>query len=135
MTHPSFSPQENIVFSVGEQHQRDHPLTAAMSRPHRNGFVPNGASSENVGDKGEKHLSSCSRIRSFDSLRWLEYGSEEEEMRWLIRCVEAAGKGFSIGIGLKGGLALFSILARLRSRRSRYKIFIISFVNFNLSFF
>lgn len=42
----------------------------------------------------------------------------EEEWKRLRRFVEAAGKGFAIGAGLKGGLAVFSILARLRSRRS-----------------
>ncbi|KAK1307594.1 hypothetical protein QJS10_CPA09g00373 [Acorus calamus] len=36
----------------------------------------------------------------------------------LRRCAEAAAKGFAIGSGLKGGLAVFSILVRLRSRRS-----------------
>lgn len=41
----------------------------------------------------------------------------EGELRWLRRCVEAAAKGFAIGAGLKGGLALFSVLVRLRSRR------------------
>uniref|UniRef100_A0A1D1YCD7 Transmembrane protein 135 n=1 Tax=Anthurium amnicola TaxID=1678845 RepID=A0A1D1YCD7_9ARAE len=47
------------------------------------------------------------------------YGwSEKERKRRLRRCVEAAVKGFSIGAGLKGGLALFAILSRLRSRRS-----------------
>uniref|UniRef100_A0A804LF39 Transmembrane protein 135 N-terminal domain-containing protein n=1 Tax=Zea mays TaxID=4577 RepID=A0A804LF39_MAIZE len=40
------------------------------------------------------------------------------ELRWLRRCVEAAAKGFAIGAGLKGGLALFSVLVRIRSRRS-----------------
>ncbi|KAJ0988613.1 hypothetical protein J5N97_006969 [Dioscorea zingiberensis] len=42
----------------------------------------------------------------------------EDLRRGLRRCAEAAGKGFSIGAGLKGGLALFSILVRLRSRRT-----------------
>ncbi|CAL9110573.1 unnamed protein product [Musa textilis] len=41
-----------------------------------------------------------------------------EEWRRLRRCLEAAAKGFAIGAGLKGGLALFSVLVRLRSRRS-----------------
>ncbi|KAG0501907.1 hypothetical protein HPP92_001979 [Vanilla planifolia] len=41
----------------------------------------------------------------------------EKDLRWLRRCIGATGKGFSIGAGLKGGLALFSILARLKSRR------------------
>lgn len=35
----------------------------------------------------------------------------------LWRIVTASSKGFGIGAGLKGGLALFSILSRLRSRR------------------
>lgn len=34
------------------------------------------------------------------------------------RCVAAAMKGFVIGAGLKGGLALFGILGRLRRRAS-----------------
>ncbi|XP_065009861.1 uncharacterized protein LOC135582859 [Musa acuminata AAA Group] len=42
----------------------------------------------------------------------------DEERRRLRRCVEAATKGFAIGAGLKGGLALFSVLVRLKSRRS-----------------
>ncbi|RWW64869.1 hypothetical protein BHE74_00027861 [Ensete ventricosum] len=42
----------------------------------------------------------------------------EEEWRGLRRCVEAATKGFAIGAGLKGGLALFSVLVRLKRRRS-----------------
>lgn len=39
----------------------------------------------------------------------------DSEKLW--RVVTASVKGFSIGAGLKGGLALFSILARLRRRR------------------
>ncbi|XP_047089695.1 uncharacterized protein LOC124701646 isoform X1 [Lolium rigidum] len=52
--------------------------------------------------------------------RWLRRHAgpaAEGELRWLRRCVGAAGKGFAIGAGLKGGLALFSVLVRLRSRR------------------
>ncbi|RRT46553.1 hypothetical protein B296_00038076 [Ensete ventricosum] len=41
-----------------------------------------------------------------------------EEWRRLRRCLEAAAKGFAIGAGLKGGLALFSVLVRLKSRIS-----------------
>jgi hypothetical protein len=44
--------------------------------------------------------------------------ARDGELRWLRRCVEAAAKGFAIGGGLKGGLALFSVLVRIRSRRS-----------------
>uniref|UniRef100_M8CC92 Transmembrane protein 135 N-terminal domain-containing protein n=1 Tax=Aegilops tauschii TaxID=37682 RepID=M8CC92_AEGTA len=54
-------------------------------------------------------------------LRWLRRGAGaagEGDLRWLRRCVGAATKGFAIGAGLKGGLALFSLLVRLRSRRS-----------------
>ncbi|XP_020672386.1 uncharacterized protein LOC110092254 isoform X1 [Dendrobium catenatum] len=40
------------------------------------------------------------------------------DLRWLRRCLQAAGKGFAIGAGIKGGLSLFSILVRLRSRGS-----------------
>jgi hypothetical protein len=53
--------------------------------------------------------------------RWLRRCAGEAgegELRWLRRCVGAAAKGFAIGAGLKGGLALFSVLVRLRSRRS-----------------
>lgn len=39
----------------------------------------------------------------------------ESDKLW--RIITASSKGFAIGAGLKGGLALFSILARLRSRR------------------
>ncbi|GJN40788.1 hypothetical protein PR202_gn00090 [Eleusine coracana subsp. coracana] len=38
----------------------------------------------------------------------------EGSQRWLRRCVEATLKGFAIGSGLKGGLALLSVLLRLR---------------------
>ncbi|XP_040243475.1 uncharacterized protein [Aegilops tauschii subsp. strangulata] len=54
-------------------------------------------------------------------LRWLRRcagAAAEGDLRWLRRCVGAATKGFAIGAGLKGGLALFSLLVRLRSRRS-----------------
>ncbi|KAJ3673749.1 hypothetical protein LUZ60_005741 [Juncus effusus] len=55
---------------------------------------------------------------SSSSLLWRDPKQEEEELSWQRRCVEAVVKGFAIGAGLKGGLALFSILVRLRSRRS-----------------
>ncbi|XP_024030247.1 uncharacterized protein LOC21392588 isoform X1 [Morus notabilis] len=41
--------------------------------------------------------------------------NDSEKLR---RVVTASAKGFSIGAGLKGGLALFSILARLRRRKA-----------------
>ncbi|EOY16003.1 Uncharacterized protein TCM_034905 [Theobroma cacao] len=42
--------------------------------------------------------------------------TDSEKLR---RIVVASAKGFSIGAGIKGGLALFSILARLRRKKSR----------------
>ncbi|XP_027148859.1 uncharacterized protein LOC113749358 [Coffea eugenioides] len=54
--------------------------------------------------------SSCSLL-SFDS-----YPVEDYDRLW--RIFTASVKGFTIGAGLKGGLGLFAILARLRRRRS-----------------
>ncbi|KAL3514144.1 hypothetical protein ACH5RR_026861 [Cinchona calisaya] len=54
--------------------------------------------------------SSCSLL-SFDS-----YPVQDYDRLW--RIFTASVKGFTIGAGLKGGLALFAILARLRRRRS-----------------
>ncbi|KAM7253353.1 hypothetical protein ACFE04_025971 [Oxalis oulophora] len=47
------------------------------------------------------------------------FDPDSEKLR---RIVTAAAKGFSIGAGLKGGLALFSIIARLRRARSPRKV-------------
>lgn len=38
------------------------------------------------------------------------------------RLAGAAGKGFVIGAGLKGGLAAFAMLARMRARSSRWEV-------------
>ncbi|KAL2503838.1 Mitochondrial import inner membrane translocase subunit Tim17/Tim22/Tim23 family protein [Abeliophyllum distichum] len=54
--------------------------------------------------------SSCSLL-SFDS-----YPVQDYDKLW--RVYTASVKGFSIGAGLKGGIALFSFLSRLRRRRS-----------------
>ncbi|XVF36715.1 hypothetical protein REPUB_Repub19eG0081900 [Reevesia pubescens] len=57
--------------------------------------------------------SSCSSSAlGFDSVLL----TDSEKLR---RIIDASAKGFSIGAGLKGGLALFSILARLRRKKSR----------------
>ncbi|XWS23889.1 hypothetical protein CRYUN_Cryun28dG0054300 [Craigia yunnanensis] len=57
--------------------------------------------------------SSCSSsVLHFDSILL----TDSENLR---RIIVASAKGFSIGAGLKGGLALFSILARLRRKKSR----------------
>ncbi|KAL5982190.1 hypothetical protein ACLOJK_016260 [Asimina triloba] len=45
------------------------------------------------------------------------FPTSDKDWKKLRRCIEASVKGFVIGAGLKGGLAAFSILARLRSRR------------------
>ncbi|KAF7829940.1 transmembrane protein 135-like protein isoform X1 [Senna tora] len=50
-------------------------------------------------------------LLSFDSIPLKEW----EKLR---RIIIASAKGFTIGAGLKGGLALFSILARLQRRRA-----------------
>lgn len=42
------------------------------------------------------------------------FADQEEYPWWLRRCVEATLKGFAIGSGLKGGLALLTALIRLR---------------------
>lgn len=57
-------------------------------------------------------------LRSSRSSSIKKVGVTEDDCRWLRRCLEAAGKGFAIGAGIKGGLALFSIVARL-SRGSK----------------
>ncbi|KAH9670423.1 hypothetical protein KPL70_016983 [Citrus sinensis] len=60
--------------------------------------------------------SSSSSCYSCSSL-WLDLApfKDSEKLR---RVIIASAKGFSIGAGLKGGLALFSILTRLRRHQS-----------------
>lgn len=55
--------------------------------------------------------SSSPFLLSFDSIPLKEW----EKLR---RIIIASAKGFTIGAGLKGGLALFSILARLQRRKA-----------------
>ncbi|KAL4295606.1 hypothetical protein GQ457_12G016430 [Hibiscus cannabinus] len=59
-----------------------------------------------------KPLSSSSSALGYDPVLLMD-------SKKLRRIVVASAKGFSIGAGLKGGLALFSILARLRRKNSR----------------
>ncbi|CAA2993105.1 Hypothetical predicted protein [Olea europaea subsp. europaea] len=79
--------------------------------------------------KKEDHQSNCSqcRRRSLNSslpssssscslLSFESYPVQDYDKLW--RVYTASVKGFSIGAGLKGGLALFSFLSRLRRRRS-----------------
>ncbi|XP_062097299.1 uncharacterized protein LOC133803321 isoform X1 [Humulus lupulus] len=67
----------------------------------------------NRSDRSSSYFSSSSSSSS------IVYGSlplkDSEKLR---RIVIASAKGFSIGAGLKGGLALFSILVRLRRRKA-----------------
>ncbi|GAB4845045.1 hypothetical protein Ancab_038450 [Ancistrocladus abbreviatus] len=56
---------------------------------------------------------SSSSYASYSSYATCETNSDK-----LRRVIQAAVKGFSIGAGLKGGLSLFSLLARLSRRRS-----------------
>ncbi|XP_068312876.1 uncharacterized protein [Pyrus communis] len=83
---------------------------------------------ENGGPDGDRHGSAdpnCTHCRKSDpSPSSLYYSSslgyvsaplsDSEKLR---RVVTASFKGFTIGAGLKGGLAIFSILARLRRRK------------------
>lgn len=79
----------------GDNHSTEDNRTC----PHCRGFGPSLSSS-----------SSCSLL-SFDSV-----AVNDTEKVW--RIITAAAKGFAIGAGLKGGLAIFSLLARLRRRKS-----------------
>ncbi|KAK9219590.1 hypothetical protein WN943_008236 [Citrus x changshan-huyou] len=87
--------------------------------------VENGGSYDDYidgsGNRGCMHCkrsdpSSSSSCYSCSSL-WLDLApfKDSEKLR---RVITASAKGFSIGAGLKGGLALFSILTRLRRRQS-----------------
>lgn len=66
----------------------------------------------------ENHESTCVYRRKLDPPPPLapEHRSETDWEK-LRRCISSSGKGFAIGAGIKGGLAAFSILARLRSRK------------------
>ncbi|XWS21508.1 hypothetical protein CRYUN_Cryun30bG0060500 [Craigia yunnanensis] len=90
------------------------------------------SSSENVGfhdgaaDYGlpSSHDETCtncvrSKPSSYSSSAFCFDTSLLADSEKLRRLVVASAKGFSIGAGLKGGLALFSILARLRRKKSR----------------
>ena len=80
---------------------------------------------EDAGD-GRKRCQQCERnskksglTSSSSSYALLSFDSfplEDYDKRW--RIFTASVKGFAIGAGIKGGLSLFAILARLRRRRS-----------------
>ncbi|XVF39513.1 hypothetical protein PTKIN_Ptkin01aG0040700 [Pterospermum kingtungense] len=86
-----------------------------------NGGFHNGAADYDVPRSRDETCSHCARSEhsscsssalGFDSIPLLD----SENLR---RIIVASAKGFSIGAGLKGGLALFSLLARLRRKTSR----------------
>ena len=88
-------------------------------------YVENGGSYDDYidgsGNRGCMHCkrsdpSSSSSCYSCSSL-WLDLAPFKDSEK-LQRVITASAKGFSIGAGLKGGLALFSILTRLRRRQS-----------------
>ncbi|KAF9608267.1 hypothetical protein IFM89_008552 [Coptis chinensis] len=61
----------------------------------------------------------CPYCQKFDPSRFLNLNlSSTKDSDKLWRIINASAKGFAIGAGLKGGLAVFSILARLKSRRN-----------------
>lgn len=79
------------------------------------------------GDPNESADLVCAHCRKSDpspssfcyssSLKYVPVPLSDSEKLW--RVVTASIKGFTIGAGLKGGLAVFSILARLRKRKLR----------------
>ncbi|GAB4861219.1 hypothetical protein Ancab_036377 [Ancistrocladus abbreviatus] len=72
------------------------------------------------GDSGRYHHRSCPHCGESDppcSSSGSSYAICETNSDKLRRVIYAALKGFSIGAGLKGGLSLFSLLARLSRRR------------------
>ncbi|CAN6588883.1 unnamed protein product [Malus baccata var. baccata] len=82
----------------------------------------------NVGPDGDRHGSAdpnCTHYRKSDPSPSSFYYSSSlgyvsaplSDFEKLRRVVTASVKGFTIGAGLKGGLAIFSILARLRRRK------------------
>ncbi|KAK6115488.1 hypothetical protein DH2020_007757 [Rehmannia glutinosa] len=75
---------------------------------------------------GSSHCAECSRSRSLSSslpssssscslLSFDSYPVQDYDKPW--RVFTASVKGFAIGAGLKGGLAIFALLTRLRRRR------------------
>ncbi|KAK9930529.1 hypothetical protein M0R45_027566 [Rubus argutus] len=79
------------------------------------------------GDHNESADLVCAHCRKSDSslssfcysasLKYVPVPLSDSEKLW--RVVTASIKGFTIGAGLKGGLAVFSILTRLRKRKLR----------------
>ncbi|ESQ38870.1 hypothetical protein EUTSA_v10001817mg [Eutrema salsugineum] len=79
-------------------------------------------------DSGESFdLTTCIHCNGSDSVKpdlsssfssSSSFGSKSDDSEKLRRIIVASVKGFSIGTGIKGGLAIFSIVARFARRRS-----------------
>ncbi|XP_024964197.1 uncharacterized protein LOC112504491 isoform X1 [Cynara cardunculus var. scolymus] len=66
--------------------------------------------------RNSKKTSLTSSSSSYALLSFDSFPVEDYDKRW--RIFTASVKGFAIGAGIRGGLSLFAILARLRRRRS-----------------
>ncbi|KAK8952285.1 hypothetical protein KSP39_PZI003466 [Platanthera zijinensis] len=88
------------------------PCRLAAARPSREQANPETRVTE-TSDAPLAHPAVCPALLEALGL------TPEEDWKWLRRFLEASIKGFSIGAGLKGGLSLFSLLARLWSLGSK----------------
>ncbi|KAF2558675.1 hypothetical protein F2Q68_00016243 [Brassica cretica] len=75
-------------------------------------------------DSGESFVLTCNHCNGSNSIKpdlsssCSPSGSKSDDSEKLRRIIVASIKAFSIGTGIKGGLAIFSIFARLARRRS-----------------
>ncbi|CAH8313137.1 unnamed protein product [Eruca vesicaria subsp. sativa] len=67
------------------------------------------------------HCNGSDSIKTYLSTYFSSLGTKSGDSEKLRRIIVASVKGFSIGTGIKGGLALFSIVARFARRRSSSK--------------
>ncbi|XP_031497843.1 uncharacterized protein LOC116262530 [Nymphaea colorata] len=91
--------------------------------PRENGVILRHVSGENgccVGRERSDPEELAFPCRSTSAASPSGFGLSKEWV-WLERCAYASMKGFAIGAGLKGGLAAFSILARIKRRSSSRK--------------
>ncbi|POO03979.1 Transmembrane protein [Trema orientale] len=92
--------------------------------PYCGGAGENGyAAGANRDESGDGNCTHCDRSDRSPPSSSVVYHSDslplkDSDLEKLRRIAVASAKGFSIGAGLKGGLALFSILARLRRRKA-----------------
>lgn len=91
-------------------------------------FPGDNAAGADVNHYGSDGDMSCKHCRNIDysssyscnsvSNGYLSLPLPSKDLDKLRRIVTASAKGFVIGAGIKGGLALFSILARLKRRKA-----------------